>query len=187
MPIEYFEEYDRYVMITGVRDARVLGPEVVLQQLKRSANGVETQVLDANGIAGKDHLRFAVLNALNGRAQGTRMAESLAVEVLLYASAQRQIKNAIEALGVSQNSKNLAIIAIAKDRRLLEGFETTLPSNLGGERDESVLEEGDEPTVRRIFDITDDQVRALLRGGVTKREALTRLVIEKMALLSTQA
>lgn len=187
MPIEYLEEYDRYVMITGVRDARVLGPEVVLQQLKRSANGVETQVLDVRGIAGKDHLRFAVLNALKGRAQGIQMAESLAMEVLLYASAQRQIKNAVAALGVSPSSKDLAVTAIANDRSLLEEFQTKLPSTLGGILDESVLEEGDEATVRRIFGITDDQVRALLRKDVTERDAVTRLVIEKMALLSTQA
>jgi len=187
MPIEYLEEYDRYVMITGLREASVLDPEVVLQQLKRSANGVETQVLDVKGIAGRDHLLFAVLNALKGRAQGIQMTESLAVEVLLYASAQRQIRNAIAALGISPNSKNLAVIAIAKDRGLLKEFETKLPSTLGGEPDESVLEEGDEATVRRIFGITDDQVRALLRKDITERDAVTRLVIEKMALLSTQA
>ncbi len=187
MPIEYLEEYDTYVMITGVRDARILDTEIVLQQLRRSANDVETQVLDVKGIAGRDHLRFAVLNALKGRAQGTQMTESLAVGVLLYASAQRQIKNAIAALGVSSNSKNLAVIAIAKDRRRLEQLEIELPSTLGGKPDESVLEEGDEATVRRVFGITDDQVRALLRKDVMKRDAVTRLVIEKMALLSTRA
>jgi len=40
--------------------------------------------------------------------------------------------------------------------------------------------------VRRIFSITDDQVRALLRRDVAEREAIAKLVIEKMALLSSQ-
>ncbi len=186
MPIEYLQEYDRYVMITGVRSAEIPDPKMVLQQLRRSASGIETQILDAKGVAGRDHLRFAALNALKGRAQGIEMTESLAVEVLLYASAQRQIKNAIAALGVSSNSRNLAIIAIANDRQALERFEIELPRTVGGKTDESVLEEGDEATVRRIFGITDNQVRALVRKDVTERDALTRLVIEKMALLSSQ-
>jgi len=187
MPVEYLEEYDRYVMITGMRDVKILDPEMILQRLRRFASGIETQIFDVKGIAGRDHLRFAVLNALKGRARGIQVTENLAVEVLLYASAQRQIKNAIAALGVSSESKNLAVVAIASDRQVLEKLEIELSSIVDGKSDESVLEEGDEATVRKIFGITNDQVRALLRRDVTEREAVARLVIEKMALLSRQA
>jgi len=186
MPIEYLQEYDRYVMITGVRDVKILDSGILLQQLRSFSINVEVQILDVKGTAGKDHLRFAVLNALKGRAQGKQITESFAVEVLLYASAQRQIKNAIAALGVSTDSKSLAVIAIANDRHMLERLESELANIVGGRSDESVLQEGDEATVRRIFGITDDQVRALLRRDVTRRNAVAKLVIEKMALLSSQ-
>jgi len=186
MPIEYLQEYDRYVMIAGLRDVKILDSETVLQQLRHFSNEIETQILDMNGIAGRDHLRFAMLNALKGRAQGRQITESLAVEILLYASAQRQIKNAIAALGVSSNSKNVAVIAIADNKHVLEGLKTELAGIVDGKLDESVLEEGDQAAVRRIFGITDDQVRALLRSDVTEREAIAKLVIEKMALLSSQ-
>lgn len=186
MPIEYLKEYDSHVMIAGLRDVKIRAPEVLLRQLRTSATGVEAQVFDARGIAGRDHLRFAVINALKSWAQGRQVTDSLAVEVLLYASAQRQIKNAIASLGVSPESRNLAVVAIAKDRHALERLEADLPSLSNGRPDESILEEGDTEAIRRTFGITDDQVRALLRRDVTQREALLRLVIEKMALLSVQ-
>jgi len=186
MPIEYLQEYDRYVMIGGLRDAKILDSETVLQQLRSFSNEIATQILDVNGIAGRDHLCFAVLNALKGRVQCRQITESLAVEILLYASAQRQIKNAIAALGVSPNTKNVAVIAIASNKHVLERLENELASIVGGKLDESVLDEGDQATVRRIFSITDDQVRALLRRDVAEKEAVAKLVIEKMALLSSQ-
>jgi len=186
MPTEYLQEYDRYMMIAGLRDVKILDSETVLRQLRRFSNEIETQILDVNGIAGRDHLRFAVLNALKGRTQGRQITESLAVEILLYASAQRQIKNAIAALGVTSNSKNVAVIAIANNKHILERFEAELASIVGGKLDESVIDEGDQAVVRRIFSMTDDQVRALLRRDVTEREAIVKLVIEKMALLSSQ-
>jgi len=186
MPVEYFEEYGRYVMIAGIRDVRIIDAETALQRLRGSEGSLETQLFDIKGIAGREHLRFAVLNALKAWMSGKQLASSAAVEVLLYASGQRQIKNAIKALGVSSNSKNLAVTSIASDRHVLERLEADLPGIIGGRLDETVLDEGDELAIRRIFGITDNQVRALVTRIVTEREALIRLVIERMALLSIQ-
>lgn len=187
MSIECFEEYGKYVLITGVRDARISHPEIVLRQLKEIAGGVETQIIDARSIAGRDHLRFAVLNALKAWKQDRRMSESLAIEILLYASGQRQIKNAISFLGVTSGSRNLAVIGVSSEKSSLERFRARLREVLGGEIDESVLEEGDSDAIKRIFAITDVQLRTLVGRALTQREALTNLVIEKMALLSAQS
>ena len=186
MPVEYLEEYDRYVMIAGIRDIRICDAETALQRLRGSEGGLETQLFDVKGVAGREHLRFAVLNALKAWASGKQLTSSVAVEVLLYASGQRQIKNAIMALGVSPNSRNLAVTSIASDRHVLERLEADLPSIVGGKLDETVLDEGDELAIRRIFGITDNQVRALVTSRVTEREAVIGLVIERMALLSVQ-
>jgi KEOPS complex subunit Cgi121 len=187
MSIECFEEYGKYVMITGVRDAKISHPEAVLRQLRQISGGVDAQILDTKSIAGKDHLRFAVLNALKAWKQGSQVSESLAIEIILYASGQRQIKNAIAFLGVTSDSRNLAVIGISSERSALEGFKARLRDVIGGEMDELILEEGDNDAVKRTFDITDVQLKTLVGRTLTEKEALTRLVIEKMALLSTQS
>ena len=58
---------------------------------------------------------------------------------------------------------------------------------MDGELDESILEEGEEANIRRLFNITDTQMKTMIGRNATKREGLTKLVIEKMALLSSQA
>jgi tRNA threonylcarbamoyladenosine modification (KEOPS) complex Cgi121 subunit len=111
---------------------------------------------------------------------------SVAIEILLYASGQRQIKNAIAYLGVSPESKRVAVIGIASEESPLENLRTQLPKIIEGKLDESVVEEGDNATIRRVFGITGDEMKTMLRRNTTEKEAITRLVIEKMALLSTQ-
>jgi hypothetical protein len=49
-----------------------------------------------------------------------------------------------------------------------------------------VLQEGDTATIRRIFGLSDDQIEAVAGKG-SRKERMTKLVIEKMALLSVQA
>ena len=187
MSIEYFQEYERYVVITGVRDTKISHPEVVLRQLRQISGSVDAQILDMKSVAGKDHLRFAVLNALKAWKQGRQMSESLAIEILLYASGQRQIKNAIAFLGVASDSRNIAVIGISSERSALEEFRAKLRDIMGGEMDELILEERDNDAIKRTFDITDVQFKTLVKRAVTEEEALTRLVIEKMALLSTKS
>lgn len=187
MPIEFLREYGKYLMITGVRDTRIPHPELVLQQLRQIDEKIAVQILDAKGLAGMDHLRFAVLNALKAHSQGSQVTGSVAIEILLYASGQRQIKNAIAYLGVSPDSRHIALIGIASEESPLENLRTQLPKIIEGKFDESVLEEGDNATIRRVFGITGDEMKTMLRRNTTEKEAITRLVIEKMALLSTQA
>jgi len=185
MPIEFIEEYGKHIIITGVRDVRISNPEKVLLRLREVDERVEVQILDIGGIAGPDHLRFAVLNALKAQAQGKQATDTLAVEILLYASGQRQIKNAIAHLGVSPDSKHVAVVAVASDRASLEGLVKELPNIIMGRLDESVLQDGDAAIIQRIFGLSDDQIEAVAGKG-SRKERVTKLVIEKMALLSVQ-
>jgi len=185
MPIEFIEKYGKYIIITGVRDVRIPNPETVLLRLREVDEKVEAQILDVAGIAGIDHLRFAVLNALKAQAQGKQATGALAVEILLYASGQRQIKNAIAHLGVSQESKHVAVVAVAGERAALERLVNELPNITMGSLDESVLQEGDAATIRRIFGLSENQIEAVAGKG-SRKERMTELVIEKMALLSVQ-
>jgi tRNA threonylcarbamoyladenosine modification (KEOPS) complex Cgi121 subunit len=187
MPIVFLEKYGKYVMITGVRNAKIQNSEQIIEQLRHVDGLVESQILDAKNVAGVDHLLFAALNALKAQTEGKQLTTRLAVEILLYASGQRQIKNAIASLGVSPLSKKVAVIGIAGKQDSLEKFKAKLADILHGELDESILEEGEEANIRRLFNITEVQMKTVIGRNATKRMGLTKLVIEKMALLSSKA
>jgi tRNA threonylcarbamoyladenosine modification (KEOPS) complex Cgi121 subunit len=105
----------------------------------------------------------------------------LAVEILLFASGQRQIRRAIEMLGISPETSAIAALAISSERRkLLEAIEE-LPNVIGGERDDSVLEvKGDKLSfLKRLFNVSDKELEVM--GG--DAEALSKLIMERVALL----
>ncbi|OYT57866.1 hypothetical protein B6U70_01795, partial [Euryarchaeota archaeon ex4484_162] len=54
----------------------------------------------------------AAQHAIRAMRRGTNSMKSLAMEILLYAAGERQIKNAIEKIGVKENSKSFVFIIV---------------------------------------------------------------------------
>ena len=104
-----------------------------------AAQGVELQLLDAASVADGDHLRSAAAHALRARERGTMRTGSLAVELLLYASGRRQIKEAMAVMGLSARTERVAAVlfgpgASSKAGALLRalGFEPLSESEAAG-------------------------------------------------------
>jgi len=125
-----------------------------------------TQVLVARAdmIFGMDHLRTALYHAERAIEEGTNSSDSLAMETLLYASAERQLSTAIRKMSVSDQTEVLVVAQLA-----------------GGplEPDEAWQE---------LDDTTGLTADRLLRFGVTKTELSTigersplELVLERVA------
>ena len=81
-----------------------------------------------NLIATQEHLYFAVLNALQAFQNKTNISKSLAMETMLYASAQRQIQKAIQRCGIKPETTSMAVIIIGEDptqiKTMLEAIST---------------------------------------------------------------
>jgi tRNA threonylcarbamoyladenosine modification (KEOPS) complex Cgi121 subunit len=109
------------------------------------------------------------------------------METILYASAQRQIQKAIQRCGIKPDTKNMAIIIIAEEQRELETMLEAISSFLGMAPDETVLElsEVKEIKIKNTFEISDEEVAVVMRND-DSRKATVDLVIERIALLSTQ-
>jgi KEOPS complex subunit Cgi121 len=75
-----------------------------------AAQGVELQLLDASSVVDGDHLRSAAAHALRAKERGTMRTGSLAVELLLYASGRRQIKDAMAVMGLSAGTERVAAV-----------------------------------------------------------------------------
>ena len=186
--IRKLEEFGRYVAIAGFRNAEIEDVNAFFNLVRKKAADVEIQIFDPDLIAGWEHLYFAALNALNAFETKLNISNSLAMETLLYASAQRQIDKAIDLLGIKAESPQIAVLVIAKTLKEAKLALETVSKLVSGERDDSILELTDDKIegVRRLFDVSDLELESKLKRKGLEKEALVDLVIEHVALLVTQ-
>ena len=179
----------RHLLIAGFSSARIKDPKAVLGILRESFPRVEVQLMRADRIAGTEHLSFATLNAVRAFGRKYKRSRSLAMEILLYASCQRQISKAIELLGVTAATRQVGVAALSTRIAVLEDLQEALRKLLGGKVDDGVLEIRTNrklSELRRVFGILDRELEASRQGGEGDAEVVKRLVIERSALLALE-
>lgn len=186
--IKKLEDFDRYVATAGFRNVEIKDINSFFGIVRRKAGDAHVQFFDAKLIAGWEHLYFAALNALNAFKNKTNISKSVAVETLLYASAQRQIEKAVKLLGIKPKSSQVAVLIVAETKQRAASTLKAVSKLMMGERDDSVLEltNGKVKGIKGLFGISDLELKAKLEKEGFEREALIDLVIEHMALLATQ-
>lgn len=186
--IKKLKDFDRHVAAAGFRDVVIQDINSFFGIVRRKLGDIHVQFFDAKLIAGWEHLYFAALNALNAFKNKTNISRSVAVETLLYASAQRQIEKAVELLGIKPESSKIVVLIVAETKLRVASALETVSKLMMGERDDSVLEltDGKVKGIRGLFDISDLELEAKLEKESFEKEALVDLVIEHMALLVTQ-
>lgn len=70
------------------------------------------QLLDADSIAGRNHVTHAVNQAFLAFERGENLAKDISVEIVLRCSAQRQISKAFKILGLKEGEMNLCAILV---------------------------------------------------------------------------
>jgi KEOPS complex subunit Cgi121 len=173
------QKFEKCVAATGYRNASFQKAEMLLKAYRKQAQQI--QFFDADFIATKEHLYIAAQNALRAFAEKTNVSNSLAVETMLYASAQRQIQKAIEQCGIKPHTQRMAVLVIGDDPAQVEGLLCEVSSCLDVLPDETVLElNGEkEKKIRDAFHVSDQELKAA--DGT-----LVDLIVERMALLATQ-
>jgi len=79
-----------------------------------SVNGVIVQLFDADAIAGEAHLRSAAMHALRAFERKSTRSSSVGMEMMLYASGRRQIRDAIKTVGVQDATRKIAAVVLGK-------------------------------------------------------------------------
>ncbi len=178
-----------YIGIAGFKNVKIKDVNGFLEHVRREVREVHVQFFDAKLIAGQQHLYFAALNALKAFKRKSNISSSLAIETLLYASAQRQIRKAVDMLGIKEDSSQVAVLIMAENRQGMDDCLKVVSRLMSGERDDDVLELTDEKIedIKKLFGVSDLEIEAKLRRKGLEREALVDLVIEHVALLATQS
>lgn len=186
--LRYIEEFGKCVEITGFCNARIGNIDEFLKEVRgKKTSNVEIQFFNANLVATWQHLHFAVLNALTAFKNKQNLSKSLAMETMLYASAQRQIQKATEIFGIKPGASKIAVLVIGEKPELLETTLKMILTSLRAQLDEKILElsKEKESQILRTFGISDLELKTAMEKG-NLRKALTNLVIERMALIATQ-
>jgi KEOPS complex subunit Cgi121 len=186
---EKTEESNENITIAGFRNVQIVNVNAFLEHFRQEKMEASIQFFDAKHVAGPQHLYFAALNALNAFKKSTCISNNLAVEALLYASAQRQIKKAVNMLGIKKGSSEVAALIITENRHKKSDYLRLVTERIPGERDDSILELTDKKigNIKKIFGISDLEFEAKLEKEGLEKEALTDLVIERVALLGTKS
>ncbi|HVH16058.1 MAG TPA: KEOPS complex subunit Cgi121 [Candidatus Angelobacter sp.] len=177
---------DHYLLSLTFAKASISDPEQTLRQLRYISSEAKVQLVKADLIGGPEHLQFAARNALHSFSGPQRRSKSLAVELLLYISCQRQIAKAIKLLGVDSRDSRVALVALSDSKNAILELDRQASSVIGGERDRNLIEIGSRhkmDVLQRSYGITGREMEATRLVGEADSSVLKRLIIERSALL----
>jgi KEOPS complex subunit Cgi121 len=139
--------------------------------LLRRASELDAEIvlMDACRVCGVDHLESAVFHARRAFQRGTNASNTLGMEVILYASGERQISKAKKKMGLHQETERVAVVVLGS-----EEVDQVL-NDLDLERDDSLLECSAEKGA--AFGIGRKELQTV------GEEMLTDLVLEKVAFV----
>lgn len=139
---------------------------------KTNLTKCDIALLNADYITDKGHAELAAKKAVKSWAQGKNIARTLPIEIMLYASANRQINQAIE-MGVKSHSKNKVVAVLVGDKECVDKFK-----EISGFKEEKVLslDQKKVENLKELFDINEEEIR------VTGVEKISDIIKERIVL-----
>ena len=152
---------------------KILQGVIYVESLKdflKKLNSLDCTIvfIDANYVISKDQVEFAVKKAIKAWNEGRRVAKTLAMEILLYVAARRQISDAIE-VGLKEGKNEVVAVVLddCVDKLKELGFEEQPVLRLDKEKIERV---------KKFYEISDVELE------IVGLEKLPLLIRERIAL-----
>ena len=144
---------DEQVCLTGLPGPLRL--EDILFSARKSNRISPLQVVRADRVVGADHVRSAALHAHRAFAEGRAQADTLEVEFLRYLAGERQIRKALDKMGLPDGAEAGIAIGLGEKR---EDAVRHFVHSLGLREDDAVIAASEEHL--RGFGITPQQLLA---------------------------
>ncbi len=139
-----------------------------------SAHNTIVQAMDADKVAGEDHIYFAVRKALRAKENDYNVARDTGIEIMRYASGKRQIEEAFT-MGIREGEMNVVLVvlgdieyvqkSVAELRKIIEESPVT------------EYKESKKDVLADQFAITEKEI------GAVGEEMIPYLVLERIALV----
>jgi len=163
-----------------------LDPQTILTETRQEFRDATIQFVDLDKTTGHRHILLATYNALKSRSLDQMISRSLAIEILLYVAAERQITQAFARIGVRTETKRIAVIATSSSPEIFSAVKEHLANSFSQECNDDLLDEWTErrcEAIREHFGMTDKEIQTVTRSGDSIRKSIQRLAIERSALL----
>ncbi|MEM2240239.1 MAG: KEOPS complex subunit Cgi121 [Candidatus Bathyarchaeia archaeon] len=177
--------YGLYLGVLTVRGVYVEDPELLIGKIREDFGGLNIQVLDAKNVAGFKHILISVLTALEAFNCKLNIAKSLSMEILVRASTQRQINEALDILGIKRGLCDVVFIAVCEERDRVEEVLNNLMERYCNHVDMHLLEEDRSDRIMKMYGISEETVESEVDYSKGKWEAVKNLIAEKVALTLT--
>jgi len=140
-------------------------------------NDVGIQLLNANMIFGKEHIISAFEHAKRSLQRNEASTHSMEMELLLYASGERQIKHAIKKMGIQKGELDfIAIFLFDKEKRKkIDNIIDNFLQFFHLRKNDSVFNPDDSKLVH--FGISKQAIQSV------QKDQIFQLVLEKIALV----
>jgi len=150
----------------------------ILRRLE-AEHGCTIQAIDADKVVSERHLIFAAEKALKAFAEGRNVAKDLGLEILRYASGERQIERAL-AMGITPATRRIALVMIRNGemgsaKRAFPDADLLAQVIVPDGQSSSFVAEA----VRETFHISDKEIAAVGESRIPD------LVLERVALVDT--
>ncbi|MCI0501773.1 MAG: KEOPS complex subunit Cgi121 [Epsilonproteobacteria bacterium] len=161
---------------------KIIGAKVKISNIEKFLEKINSycekkniviQVFNADMIFGDNHLVSAYEHAKRAFEQKTNTTNTLAMEILLYASGERQLKLAIPKIGIKKGQVDAAFIIIGD--KITNKLIDDLLQELSLKRNDKVLE-GDINTLKK-FGLKESEIKTV------SKDKYDGLILEKIALV----
>ncbi|MGZ7044632.1 MAG: KEOPS complex subunit Cgi121 [Methanobacterium sp.] len=142
---------DYNIQIAGFTH-KVTNFDDLMKKINQISNNCKIQLLNADGIAGYEHILHATLHAIKAFRRNENIANDLGIEICVRASTQRQISKALQILGIKKGEMNICAVAVDCSTDIMNELEDILDK-----RDDEVLNP-DQKTLKKFYKISDEEV-----------------------------
>ncbi len=154
---------------------------------ERDAGIYAIQFLDSSLIASIDHLLSAAQNAVNAWKGDYMLTRGLDAEILVYASAQRQISRAIENLGIRDGLQSIALVVVGGSKKDVRNAISKMVAKVG--EDIKIAFVPDREHLERImhhYGVNEKEIEALTDSDEIEiwAEALSRCVVSRVSIVA---
>ncbi len=182
------ESNDEVIGIAEIHNSNNLKQDELIQLARfLSSDSHTVQLMNGLLIADETHLLSAAQNALNAKQGEYMLSRSLDVEIIVFASTQRQIGRALDALGVYDGLDEIAAVVVGSDTSSVEESIRVLAEKIGNENIPpfTVTSERIE-RIKNHYQISDKEIGAISASDTIESQlaALSRCIVSRVSLVA---
>ncbi len=147
------------------------------------------QFLDASLIVDSTHLLSASQNALNAWNGEYAISRSLALEIVVYASTQKQIGKALDLFGVKDKMDSITLVVVGVTTERVENGINDLVSKIGTEiKNPFDMDNARLSRLMEYYGVTPTELEALTESKATNdlQQALSKCVASRVSLVAVE-